>query len=1002
MIGHSADGPGIQLIRELETSYAATLDLAPMSDDEIAAVILGEGGDSETIDAAVAMASGLPGIARREAAAWAERAAADRLNVATSISIDSRSTAESASTSVHNEVLRLVEARGRRAALVGAEWAGRQPYRSLATYEAADADLFVGRERIVAELTARVLDRRLVAVVGASGSGKSSLVRAGLLPLVRSGRLPGEGPWRAGVIVPGSDVLAAIEAVAGLDEPGRQLLVIDQFEEVLSSGSTDAVAGRLLDLVLDPAVDARIVLVIRADQLGALASSRPLAELIEDAQVLVGPPSDEELRRIVVEPARRTGCTVEPELVSMIAADVAGHDAALPLVSAAMAAVWERRDGEMLTAQSYVEIGGLAAAVERLGDRALAAVGPSGHGAMRAAMLRLVDVTDDGVWRRRRVDFASLHPDLGPAIDALVDARLVARTGDEVDVVHEVVFRSWPQMVTWLEEARVDLTLERDLRAVARSWDAEGRSDDEVLRGGRLQAATDWAARRADVPSLVAELIDASRDWAERDDRAIHAQLARERHSRRRLRVAFVVASLLLVVALAAGTVAAVQRNRADTNRSRAEAARTEAVAQRNLADTNRSRAEAARTEAVAQQQIAAQEALVNASVAIRGGHRDLAALLAVEAHRRSPSVATENALFGLFTQFPGAGRTVELAGGPVAGDYFMLLPDGAMIASASESDAVRLIDVATGRDIALLKTGAQHPVDGWTEFFAATPDSRFLAVSITRAVAQPDGSKVASTNLSVWNVATRQAVFAGVELTTAIGSLALSTDGSLLAVAGGEDGRTLILDATSGTTLRELTPIPRPEGARYHTNTVALAFMSDDRLIVTSQAGPVRIVDPHTGAEEQRFEGPRETAEAMAVLAPDESWLLTVGARGLMRYDLPSGTPSWDAPSNSVCQFTAIALTGLVLCAETGGRVTSIDLATGTATTAGFEGMTGAIGSAATPDGSTVIAFGDGRYSLWRTDGSGLISHVLARSDAAIHRRIHRRRNTVAARCGA
>ena len=392
-----------------------------------------------------------------------------------------------------NEVLRLVEARGRRSALVGAEWAGRQPYRSLASYESADADLFVGRERLVAELTARVLDRRLVAVVGASGSGKSSLVRAGLLPLVRSGRLPGEGPWRADVIVPGSDPLAAIEAVAGLDEPGPQLLVIDQFEEVLASGSTDAVAGRLLDLVLDPALDARIVLVVRADQLGALASSRALAELIEDAQVLVGPPSDEELRRIVVEPARRTGCTVEPELVSMIAADVAGHDAALPLVSAAMAEVWERRDGDTLSAQSYIDIGGLAAAVERLGDRALAAVGPSGHGAMRAAMLRLVDVTDDGVWGRRRVDADDLPAELEPAIDALVDARLVARTGDEVDVVHEVVFRAWPQMVAWLEEARADLTLERDLRAAARSWDAEGRSDDDVLRGGRLQAAADWA-----------------------------------------------------------------------------------------------------------------------------------------------------------------------------------------------------------------------------------------------------------------------------------------------------------------------------------------------------------------------------------------------------------------------------------------------------------------------------------------------------------------------------
>ena len=98
-------------------------------------------------------------------------------------------------------------------------------------------------------------------------------------------------------------------------------------------------------------------------------------------------------------------------------------------------------------------------------------------------MLRLVDVTDDGAWVRRRVHAEDLPPELGPAIDALVDARLVARTDETVDVVHEVVFRAWPQMVIWLEEARSDLTLERDLRAAARSWEAQGRSDDDVLRG---------------------------------------------------------------------------------------------------------------------------------------------------------------------------------------------------------------------------------------------------------------------------------------------------------------------------------------------------------------------------------------------------------------------------------------------------------------------------------------------------------------------------------------
>ena len=191
LVGQDVDGPVIRLIHDLERSCSSTLYLAPMSDHDVADILAREGIDSEAIDAAVAMADGLPGMARREAAAWAERAATDRLNAAAAVSIGARSAATRAGASMLDEVMRLIEARGRRAALSVEEWTGRQPYRSLASYEAADADLFVGRERLVAELTARVLDRRLVAVVGASGSGKSSIVRAGLIPIVRSGRLPG-------------------------------------------------------------------------------------------------------------------------------------------------------------------------------------------------------------------------------------------------------------------------------------------------------------------------------------------------------------------------------------------------------------------------------------------------------------------------------------------------------------------------------------------------------------------------------------------------------------------------------------------------------------------------------------------------------------------------------------------------------------------------------------------------------------------------------------------
>ena len=416
-----------------------------------------------------------------------------------------------------DDVLALVAARTRHDALTSSTWLGRQPYRALAAYEPHDADLFVGRERLVAELAVRVLDRGLVAVIGASGTGKSSLVRAGLVPLVRSGLLPGTGPWRTTVIVPSADPDSVLDAIDGLDEPGPQLLVVDQFEEVFAAGSADVWAGRILDLVLDTAVDVHAVIVMRADQYGLLAAIPALAALVEDAQVVVGPPTDDELRRIIEVPARRTGCQVEPALIDMVADDVAGHDAALPLVSAALAEVWGHRVGNTLTADGYARLGGLSAAVERMGARAVQRAG--GEQGIREVMLRLVDVTEDGQWVRRRVSVEDVPDDLATAVDALVDARLVQRDDEQIDVVHEVVFQAWPQLASWLEEARAELVLERELRSAARAWEVNGRNDDDLYRGARLAAGDEFVSRRTDVSPVIREFVAAGQRVAERDRR---------------------------------------------------------------------------------------------------------------------------------------------------------------------------------------------------------------------------------------------------------------------------------------------------------------------------------------------------------------------------------------------------------------------------------------------------------------------------------------------------
>src|SRR6266508_3347935 len=188
----SAGGPAVAAVDRLDPERTRTVEVGPLPDAEMASVVAADGVEPGAVAAIVGVAAGLPGVARREAAAWAERTASERLQAAASSSAGAAVVAVRAQASVLDEVVELVAARARRDELRSPRWAGRQPYRALATYGPQDAELFVGRERLVAELAAKMLERRLVVVVGPSGSGKSSLVRAGLLPLARSGRLPGE------------------------------------------------------------------------------------------------------------------------------------------------------------------------------------------------------------------------------------------------------------------------------------------------------------------------------------------------------------------------------------------------------------------------------------------------------------------------------------------------------------------------------------------------------------------------------------------------------------------------------------------------------------------------------------------------------------------------------------------------------------------------------------------------------------------------------------------
>ena len=260
------------------------------------------------------------------------------------------------------------------------------PYMGLSTFDAAHARYFFGRERLVAELVARLVGSPLLAVVGPSGSGKSSAVRAGLLPALASGALPGSERWSVRVIRPGEHPRAE----------AADLLVVDQFEEVFAVCRDAGERTAFLDALVEH--DGQVVLAVRADFYGHCAAHERLARLVGAHQVLVGPMRRDELRRAIECPAERAGLRVEPALTDALIGDVLDEPGGLPLLSAALLEQWRERDGRVMRHAAYERTGGVRGAVGRMAERTYAQLSEPEQRAARRTLLRLAG---DGDVRRR-------------------------------------------------------------------------------------------------------------------------------------------------------------------------------------------------------------------------------------------------------------------------------------------------------------------------------------------------------------------------------------------------------------------------------------------------------------------------------------------------------------------------------------------------------------------------------------------------------------------------
>jgi DNA-binding SARP family transcriptional activator/class 3 adenylate cyclase/WD40 repeat protein/energy-coupling factor transporter ATP-binding protein EcfA2 len=953
---------------------ASQLALGPLSGDavgHICELYATEPWSAQDVDRVYELTGGVPLLVHEQASEWARERTSRRMAEATDrMAVSHRRLVVSRGEIADGveSIRRLLEQR--RAQLAGRE-AQRQatlvaalegcPYKGLARFEAADAANFFGRERLVAELVARLAESPLLAVVGPSGSGKSSLVRAGLLPALTAGVLPGDVRWHSAVFCPGPH--PSRELTRGVEQADRsagerRIVFVDQFEETFTTGAArgeqEGFINRLLELVDRP--DTAVVLAIRADHLGRCATYPELADRLTGNDVLVGPMRDAELRRTVELPAHRAGLEIEHGLVELIVGDVAGRAGALPLLSTALAETWERREARALTVAGYRAAGGVNGALARMAEDAYAALPAGSQAAARRLLLRLCDAGDAGdLTLRRRLPIAEATDEhdanTRAALETLTNRRLLTIDSDAVEIAHEALLHEWPRLHTWLEEDLEGRRLHQRLHDGARAWEAADRDPSELHRGGRLQADEEWAAAHPGEPSATeSAFLEASRTAREQQERS-------HRHIARRLRTQVAALSLLLVVAMVTGAVALVQSRRAGEQRDAAEATARES----------------------------ALRALVSDAASLRRTRPDRAALLAVESHRIDPGPASLSALFGSLTDEPGFSASIPVRDAEFGMTSGVVLPDGPRALVTGFDGRVRVLDLELGID-----TGQRFPEPNFTDL----SESRLALSADGKLLAQVSGGSEDTTEgkgrLVLYDVDSREMRVPPIRLAANVGNVAVSPDGRWVVTAGGSRAETFVHRADTGDVILTIPGLPRPADSPLFFNTAAVAFDDAGRLFVSSEAGPVRIFAPSTFAEVGRLPAPPVpsgiapdpggTVLQLAV-SPDGRTLVGISEFGnSAAWDLDSGTLRWSRDLGCYSVAIGPGSNGPMYCGLATGGVVPIDLATGEESGKVFD-RPGSIEQdvVVTRDGTQLLSIKKlGPIGLWRLDGGGPIHRVI------------------------
>jgi WD40 repeat protein/class 3 adenylate cyclase len=816
------------------------------------------------------------------------------------------------------------------------------PYKGLRAFQEADAPDFFGREALTERLVTRLAEdvplSRFLAVVGPSGSGKSSLVRAGLVPAIRQGKgsLAGSDRWLVVEMLPGAHPLEELDALLlsiaakppatlmdllrederGLvravkrvlprDESVELVLVIDQFEEVFTLVEDEPTRVHFLESLYQAVTDERsrlrVVVTLRADFF-----DRPLlypdpGELMRQRTAVVLPLSIDELERAIVRPAQRVGVTLEAELVTAIVKDVGEQPGTLPLLQYAMTELFDRRVGKLLTLEAYRESGGVLGALARRADEIYSGLSEEEQEATRQLFLRLVTLgegVEDTRRRVRRVELDALAPTkttMERVIEAFGRYRLLTfdmdpvSKGPTVEVAHEALIRSWDRLRAWLDAGRADLRVQRQLMAEAGEWERSNRDRSYLSSGARL-AQFEVLAEGADRPGGIAltseerEYLQASVEERDRQAKVEGERQARELQLQKRAasRLRYLVAGLgLFLVVAAILTLWALSQNQA------AQANAATAVTNLQLSEAQRLAGEAN-------------------SINSLNGISDLVALLTIRSLASTYTPQGDAMLQAASRQYYPIKRFPGISAIPA--------PDGKHLFGVLESpQVVTAIDIETGKEVYSMP---------WTMNWNLTPDYKYIltvdsdwtvytwdsltgkelyhsprppSLSGYYAGRAPgtgviDASHVVwvspdSKTSVVWDLAASKEAthltFPSATTSDCAFSNCISPDGKYY-LTGHDDGMVRIWDLHGGALVRVLQ-------AQGHSDPILSATFSQDGKLVLAKYNhnptyPVVIWNAQTG--EQMLDLPDTEGESVLApqsISPDGRYLLAGGNDGVVR----------------------------------------------------------------------------------------------------------------------